>query len=334
MTPFDDKPEFTPDELTAEFAALFPHGWAGADVLGELAPHGWAASPLAAVCHPSPQQQYEEQVRMHRNLANFPGRKPDAPPPPPEPTLAEVEAEHAPSPVEPERECQELVGLCLWDLFSDNHEVLADDGRWLHLGSARGSGGFLAEVLNTQPGPPPAPRPEMPADLMARMFPPTEGMDPKVAEFMAEMRREMIGDGGYTYLDFYMGTHAVSDRADLRPVYEMIFRRLKARGHDWKYSFPRLHLVDFRPLKKHLDEEARRERGESEFEGYDPSAAFEEEQEEQKRDEEIAEMRASLDEGHREAVDAALDQPPPATVRAYRAVYGDIPHGWPPEVDG
>jgi len=57
--------------LTAEFTALFPHGWAGADVLGELAPHGLAESPLAGVCHPSPQQQYEEQVRVHRNLANF-----------------------------------------------------------------------------------------------------------------------------------------------------------------------------------------------------------------------------------------------------------------------
>jgi len=333
MTPFDDKPEFTPDELTAEFAALFPQGWAGADVFAELAPRGWEASPLTAVCHPSARQQYEEQLRFHRNLANFPLRKPDAPPPPPEPTLAEIEAGYEPSPVEPERECRELVGQCLWDIFSDNHEVVAEDGRWLHLGSARGSGGFLADVLNAQPGPPPAPRPEMPPDLMARMFPSTEGMDPKVAEIMEEMRREMIGDGGYTYLDFYMGTHAVAERADLRPVYEMIFRRLKARGHDWEYHFPRIGLVDFRPLKKQLDEQARREKGESEFEGYDPSAAFEEEQEEQKRDEEIAAMRESLDEGHREAVAAALEEEPPATVQAYRAVYGDFPQGWPPEVD-
>ena len=330
MTPFDDKPELTPDELTAEFAALFPHGWAGADVLAELAPRGWAASPLTAVCHPSARQQYEEQVRMHRNLANFPGRKADAPPPPPEPTLAEIEADHAPQPVEPERECQELVGLCLWDIFSDNHEVLADDGRWLRLGSARGSGGFLAEVLNAQPGPRPLPKPDI-SGMLDSLFPPSD--DPRVREFMAEMRAEMMGDGGYTYLDFYMGTHAVSDRADLRPVYEMIFRRLKALGHDWKYHFPRIGLVDFRPLKKQLDEQARQERGESEFEGYDPSAAFAEEQADQERDAEIADMRASLDEGHRESVEAAREQPPPATVRAYRAVYGDFPHGWPPGAD-
>ena len=329
MSTYNDRPEFSEDELRAEFATLFPHGWAGPDVLAELAPHGWANSPLVAVFHPSVQQEFEEQVRMHRNMANFPGRKPDAPPPPPEPTLEEITAEHADSPPEPERECQELVGLCLWDVFSDNHEVLADDGRWLHLGSARGSGGFLAEVLNSQGGPPPPPKPELPPELEAMMFPKSD--NPAVQAMVDEMRKEMIGDGGYTYLDFYMGTATVSGRADLTPVYEFLFRRLKARGHDWKYSFPRLGLVDFRPLKKQLDEQERRERGESEFEGYDPEAALAEEEADREKDEDIARMQASLDEGYRESVAAALEQPPPPTVRAYAAVYGDFPDGWPPE---
>ena len=47
---------------------------------------------------------------------------------------------------------------------------------------------------------------------MSKMFPPTDGMDPKMAGFIEEMRKEMFGDGGYTYLDFYMGTGAVSGR--------------------------------------------------------------------------------------------------------------------------
>ena len=85
-------------------------------------------------------------------------------------------------------------------------------------------------------------------------------------------------------------------------------------------------------LQKQLDEQKRGD--EPEFAGYDPSAAFEEEQEDQKRDEEIAEFRESLDEGHREAVEAAQDREPPATVRAYLAVYGQFPKGWPPEVEG
>ena len=147
---------------------------------------------------------------------------------------------------------------------------------------------------------------------------------------MAEIIQEMVGDGGYTYLDFYMGTSMASGRADLIPVYTMIFRRMYARGMDWIYHFPRLYAVDLRPLKKQLDEQQKGD--EPEWESYDPSAAFEEGQEETKKDEEIAELRSKLDEGHQAAVEAARDLPPPATVRAYEAVYGAFPDGWPPEV--
>jgi hypothetical protein len=168
----------------------------------------------------------------------------------------------------------------------------------------------------------------MPADLQERLFPKTD--DPKLQAMIDEMRREMIGDGRYTYLDFYMRTTTVSQRADLVPVYAMIFRRLKARGFDWKYSFPRLNLVDFRPLKKQLDEQKRLEGGED-FEAYDPEKALAEEEEERQHDAELADMRASLDEGYREAAAAARDAEPPATVRAYRQIYGEFPNGWPPE---
>jgi len=239
-----------------------------------------------------------------------------------------VIAEHAESPVEPERECRELVGLCLWDVFSDNHEVVADDGRGLDLGSMRRSGGFLADVLNAQGGPPPPPKPEV-HGMIDALFPSDPNPDPRVAEFMAQMRKEMTGDGGYGYLDFYMGTAMVAGRADLQPVYEMIFRRLKARGHDWVYHFPRLGLVDLRPLKKQLDEQAGE--GESGFASYDPEAALAAEQEERKHDEEVAELRESLDEGYREAVEAARQADPPTTVRAYAVVYGHFTDGWPPE---
>ena len=80
------------------------------------------------------------------------------------------------------REVRELVGQCLWDLFSDGHQVTATDGRVLDLGSFRVSGGFLAEILNRQTG----------------------------AEH-------------YDYLDFYMGTIWVAQRADLTPVYQVSF---------------------------------------------------------------------------------------------------------------
>src|SRR5215472_13669033 len=43
----------------------------------------------------------------------------------------------------------------------------------------------------------------------------------------------------------YMGSFWVSDRADLTPVYEMIFRRLKDDLLDWRYRFPAPHLIEF-----------------------------------------------------------------------------------------
>ena len=330
MSAPDETPRYDDAELAAEFERLFPQGWAGADVMGELAPDGWAASPLCAIGHPTAARVYEETVQMRRNLASLTLKpRPDAPPPPPEPTLDEIAAEHVETPIEPQRELQELVGRCLWDIFCDNHDVLAEDGRRLDLGSMRAGGGFLAEVLNKQDGPKPAARPEMPEFLMKMMTGEAQ-KDEKTAAFMAEMIKEMVGDGGYTYLDFYMGTSMMSGRADLVPVYAMIFRRLRARGLDWRYSFPRLYAVDVRPLKKQLDEQAKGD--EPEWAGYDPSAALVEEQEESQKDEEIAELRSSLDEGYREAVEASRDRPPPATVRAYEAVYGSFPEGWPPEV--
>lgn len=326
MTNHEGREILDDDELKAEFAALFPTGWAGPDVLAELAPAGWAAAPLAAIFHPSAEVLYEEAVRMHRNLAAL-GRRPDAPPPPPEPTLAEITATYEDGPVEPERECRELVGRALWDVFSDNHEVTDADGRLFDLGSHRGAGGFLADVLNSQPGAQPPPRPDMSA-LFDELFGKSD-LGPQHAGFLADMRKEMVGDGGYTYIDFYMGSGTVSGRADLAPVYTLIFRRLRARGLDWEYRFPRLGLVDFRPLKKALDEQARGD--EPEWAGYDPAAALEEEEADRERDAELAKMRETLDEGHREAVEAARDADPPAVVRAYTAVYGAFPPGWPPE---
>ena len=51
----DDRPDkrLTGHELDALFERLFPHGFAGADVLAEIAPEGWQRSPLPACFHPS-----------------------------------------------------------------------------------------------------------------------------------------------------------------------------------------------------------------------------------------------------------------------------------------
>ena len=58
-------------ELHALFDELFPHGFAGADVLAEIAPEGWEHSPILACFHPSVEQLFEERVTIHRNLEGW-----------------------------------------------------------------------------------------------------------------------------------------------------------------------------------------------------------------------------------------------------------------------
>jgi hypothetical protein len=282
MTNFH-KSSYSDAELELEFDRLFPDGFAGPDVLHSLAPEGWENSPLLAVFHPSPTQSYEESLRFHRNLLKL--RRPDDEHPiPPEPTLDEVARDFRERPIEAQQEIRELVGECLWDLFSNSHEVVGPDGRVLNLGSFRGSGDFLADVLNRQ-----------------------------------------VGERQYDDLSFYMGTIWVAQRADLTPVYRMIFGRLRGRRLDWIYHFPRLHAIDLRPLKEALGQQQ-----EPDWLNYSLSEALAKEAEEKAHDQELTRFRESLDEGYREAVEEALSAPPPATVRAYESVYGRFPRGWPP----
>ncbi|MCY3017568.1 MAG: hypothetical protein NTW87_00855 [Planctomycetota bacterium] len=270
-------------ECAAVFARLFPKGFASDDVLREIAPDGWEKSPLLATFHPSLDQVYEEALRFHENLESLPRRDKNRPPKP-LPTREEVARDHRPAPIEAGREVRELVGRCLWDVFSDNHEVLGPEGRAVDIGSFRGAGAFIADCLNRQTGEP-----------------------------------------RYDYMDFYMGTLWLNQRADLTPVYRMIFRRLQQQQCDWIYRFPRLSIVDLRPLRDALGQDGR-----PEWETYSPSEAFAQEVEDRRRDNELAEMQASLEKGFRADVRKALRRPPPSTVEAYRDIYGHFPRGWPP----
>jgi hypothetical protein len=142
----------TSRELHSLFDELFPQGFAAPDVIDEIAPQGWEHSPLLACFHPSLEQLFEERVTLHRNLEEWRqlARRRRGEPvvqSQPEPTLEDVRREYEPSPVNEEEEVTELVGLCLWDIFSDNHDVIAADGRLADIGSFRGAGAFLDEYL-------------------------------------------------------------------------------------------------------------------------------------------------------------------------------------------
>jgi len=103
-------------------------------------------------------------------------------------------------------------------------------------------------------------------------------------------------------MDFYMGTIWVSQRADLTPVYEMIFRRIKERLLSWRYRFPEVGLVEFHSSDK-------------------PDGA---------RTLRMDKVKAELRKIHRQGIEDAKQQPVPTTVLAYQCVYGSSPHGWPP----
>ena len=283
----EQKPRLSDGELHALFDRLFPHGFAGADVLAEVAPDGWERSPLLACFHPSVERVFEESVQLHRNieaLRNARNRG-DSPQqacevPSSEPTLEEVRSEYQAKPVRSDEELTELVGLCLWDVFSDNHDVIVADDRVADIGSFRGAGAFLDEHLTDT--------------------------------------RDTWQEGDY--LRFYLGTIWIAARADLTPAYAMIFRRLRTLGADWVYHFPRLGLVDLGALR---DEEESLTR-------YSPTEALAAERAARQRDAEVARFRSGLDEMNAHAREEAMDRPAPATVCAYRQVYGRDPRGWPP----
>jgi hypothetical protein len=105
------------------------------------------------------------------------------------------------------------------------------------------------------------------------------------------------------------------------PIYAVIFRRLKAVGADWVYHFPELRIVE---LPSRDAEPA------SSAPGYSVSQSAVAEVNAQRRRTEVQRLRAELKDGNARAREAAMDREPPATVRAYRQVYGRGPRGWPP----
>jgi hypothetical protein len=288
---------YSDEELAGLFRRLFPGGLGGADVEAELVPEGWSDSPFVRCFHPTVERAYEEYRQVHENLRELTRDRPGAAgnaagPGSEEPeSLAEFQARFTPAPVEAKQELTDLVGLCVWDIFSDNHDVTDPHGRAIDIGSFRGAGAFIAAFAAGQ------------AD----------------------------GEGGETwpdradYLRFYLGTIWIGGRCDLTPVYVLIFRRMHAQGLDWRYVFPRLGVVRF---EKPEDRDS--PPGQHEWEGYSPSAAVARDLERRQREADAARFEAELDAMYRESVAKARHGPPPSTVAAYRQIYGRLPIGWPP----
>jgi hypothetical protein len=240
------------------FASLFPTGFAGKDVL-KLRPKDGHIPRSSSYSTPHLSRSIGNASSFIATFGNWPWFPKDRLEEP-ESTLESIHADYQDSPVDTTREVRELVAMCLWDVFSNENDVVDRDVRLMDIRSWRGAAGFLADQLNRE-----------------------------------------TGERQYDYMDFYMGSFWVSERADLTPVYEMIFRRLKVQPLDWRYRFPELHLIEF-PSER-------------------PNG---------RRSYEVEKMRADLERAHREAMDDLKLESVPAIVLAYSNIYGVFPHGWPP----
>jgi hypothetical protein len=223
---FDD-PElrFTDEEAITFLGKLMPAGFAGADVLAELAPEGWELCGLVRAFHPNVEQWHAERVAIYENLqwlrerTNAVRRKqgePESEACEAPPALAESREEFKETPIDAEDECREIVGRVLWEIFSDNHSVIADDGREVDIGSFRGASATL--------------------DAFDVSMPRKSGQHGRDAP--AELDWAISWDRG-DCMRFYMGLAFIARRTDFRPVYELVFRRLKTLGADWICRFPR-----------------------------------------------------------------------------------------------
>ena len=286
---------FSEEEVFDFLGRLLPSGFAGEDVMTELAADGWEHSKLVRAFHPSVEVWHKEQVAMFKQAEKFleimrKGRNEPGDPfledsetlePP---TLRESRAEFEERPFDSVYECREIVGRVLWEVFSDGHSVIADDGREIDLGSFRGASCTL--------------------DLFDQ------------GESMADYRDDWVDvwDRG-DCMRFYMGLSFIEGRTGYGPVYEMVFRRLQKLDADWICRFPRMDFVHF--------EEPESEPSLDSAE-YNPSEAFGQELKKREDEAKFEKMQAKLDAAYTESAEAAAKNEPPPIIRAYRRVYARL----------
>ena len=113
-----------------------------------------------------------------------------------------------------EEDVLRVLGTVVWEIFSDNHEVTDAEGKIFDLGSWRGSGGFIADFLNSR--------------------------------FAPE------NTSWFDYMDFYGGFRGGHD-SSLFPLYVYFFQKLRDCKYVWRYSPPALYLIDLAPDKPEED---------------------------------------------------------------------------------
>lgn len=243
----------------------------------EVMPDGFSNSELVHIFHPTAGQQYKEYCQIHENFETLFNKKRKSEP---LKTFEEFVLTIEDSNVEELYEIVHIYGDCLWDIFSNNHTVYNENYESYDIGSFRGSGRFLANVID---------------------------------------KMNLVPGRSFDYMDFYMGSFVAESRANLVPVYEFIFRILKAKNLDWEYYFPRTGIISFNRDENEKDD----------MTNYDPATALKKELERQKQKNELEELKQKLDNAYHEEFEKARYKKPPQEVIAYFSVYGHWPKGHP-----
>lgn len=250
------------------------------ELLQTVGPNGFTNSPLALVFHPTPEQQYKEYCQMSENIAHLQRARKKQEEITPVESFEEFVKGLKNEPVEEQYEIVHIVGDCIWKIFSNNHTVFNENAESYHLGSWRGSGGFIADVINNL---------------------------------------QLVPDKSFDYMDFYMGGIFRHERADLTPVYEFIFKKLKAKNLDWEYSFPRMGLVSF-----HKEDDEKED-----IKSYNPEEAVKKQLEKEQRQRETEKLQQQFDDIYKSEYEEARYQKPSQEVAAYYNVYHHYPKGHP-----
>jgi len=137
-----------------------------------------------------------------------------------------------------------------------------------------------------------------------------------IADFLNEnFPRE---EAYFEYIDFYMGTVFIKNRGDLTPIYEYVFKRLKDMQCDWRYSFPKVFLIEPPDVIDNSSED--------ELKNYKPEVEFAKQLEKKAR---AKTNKKEFEELNKQSYEDAKNEPLDKKVQAYKNVYGNLPDGHP-----
>jgi len=251
-----------------------------------LSPEGWKNSPLYAVSHPSAAQQMKEELGFNHFTKLILDRMGESVEEDPNFGLTEDQFKELKPGSPTEHDLLCLLGTCITEIMADYCLVITTKRKFYYLGPMERASNYMARFLN-------------------RYYP--------------------IPDWEFKPFNFFHASGEAEGRADIMPIWTLLFQRLKERGLDWVYSLPKgdfSELIDeWRTAIKSYDPPPQ------DMDAYDPAHDMEMEMER----EHVLKTIDYVEEVANEMLEKELEvyaYDPPFMIRGYHAVFGDWPTGF------